>query len=84
MHNDNKVEKNNKKVLTKPEQYAILIELSTRRALRKNLKKVLEKVLTRARRCDIIIESPRKATAKQSQEWSLKIEQQEIRKYKEK
>ena len=42
------------------------------------MKKTLKKYLTRAGRRDIIIRSPRKATAKRRQKWSLKIEQQEI------
>ena len=61
VHKDDKVQKNNKKVLTKRALYAILMKLSTREEERKNLKKVLEKYLTRVKSCGIMFESPQKS-----------------------
>ena len=84
------IQKLSKKVLTNREKGSIIYKLSRREQNRKekNLrfeknfeknKKVLKKVLTSERRCDIIVESPReryreglRGTANRS----LKIEQQ--------
>ena len=77
------LKKSFKKGLTIMDEYDILSKLSARvprkegkrqAGRKKDLKKLLKNPLTRANRCDIIVESPE--SDGKSQAWSLKIEQQ--------
>ena len=67
--------------MTKGKECGRIIRLTARGAqlrpkgLKKYLKKILKKVLTKGKSCGIIIKSPVEGDAR----WSLKIEQQEMK-----